>query len=240
MRLAVRFAMQPFANRSRALAMSTRPVSTGTPTASIDSTSDFDERQHDVEVVNHQVEDDVDVEAALGKRAEAMDLDEPRIGQQRARGGDRRIEALGVADGEHARRASAAAAIISSASSSDRAIGFSTSDRHAGRQERQRDVAMQLGRHGDRHGVDLPEQLARSRRAARVRFAAAISSARAAIGVDDGDELDARQRRQNPRVMAAEVSDADDGDRSDMSERHQPRRHEDTKTHEESSTRRSS
>ena len=82
--------MQPLAKRSRALAMSTRPVSTGTPTASIDVDVGFDERQHDVEVVDHQVEDDVDVEAALGKRAEAVDLDEPRIGQQRPRRCDRR------------------------------------------------------------------------------------------------------------------------------------------------------
>ena len=79
MRLAVRFAMQPLANLRRAFAMSTRPVSTGTPTASIASTSDLHQRQHDVEIVNHQIEDDVDVEAALGKRAEPMDLDEPRI-----------------------------------------------------------------------------------------------------------------------------------------------------------------
>ena len=41
MRLAVRFAMQPFAKRSRALAMSTRFVTTGTPTASSDSTSEL-------------------------------------------------------------------------------------------------------------------------------------------------------------------------------------------------------
>src|SRR5258705_9891 len=40
MRLAVRFARQPLANRTRALAMSTRPVSTGTPTASMESTSE--------------------------------------------------------------------------------------------------------------------------------------------------------------------------------------------------------
>ena len=59
--------------------MSTRPVSTGTPTASIDSTSDADERQHDVEIVNHQVEDDVDVEAAIRKRAEPVHLDEARV-----------------------------------------------------------------------------------------------------------------------------------------------------------------
>ena len=40
MRLAVTLAMQPDANRSRALAMSYFGVSTGTPTASIEATSD--------------------------------------------------------------------------------------------------------------------------------------------------------------------------------------------------------
>ena len=55
-----------------------------------------------------------------------MDFDEPRIGQQRPRRGDRRVEAFGVADRER-RAGAAAAAIISSASASERAIGFSTS-----------------------------------------------------------------------------------------------------------------
>ena len=71
--------MQPDANRSRALAMSVRGVSTCTPTASTDTTSESHQRQQQVEVVNHQVEDDVDVEAALRKGAEPVDLDEPRI-----------------------------------------------------------------------------------------------------------------------------------------------------------------
>src|SRR6185295_12969878 len=39
----------------------------------------LDDRQHDVEVVDHEIEDDVDVEAALGKRAEAVHFDEARI-----------------------------------------------------------------------------------------------------------------------------------------------------------------
>src|SRR5262245_36774033 len=39
-----------------------------------------DDREYDVQVVNHQVEDDVDVEAALGKGAQPVDLDEARVG----------------------------------------------------------------------------------------------------------------------------------------------------------------
>jgi hypothetical protein len=51
--------------------------------------------------VNHQVEDDVDVEAALGKCAQPMDFDETRIGEKPPRGVEGRIEALGLAHGEH-------------------------------------------------------------------------------------------------------------------------------------------
>ena len=42
------------------------------------------------------------------------------------------------------------------------------------------------------------------------RSPAAISSRARAVGVDDGDQLDARQRRQDPRVVLAEMADADD------------------------------
>ena len=59
--------MQPDAKRSRTLAMSMRGVSTGTPTASIAVTSAADGREQQVEVVDHQVEHDVDVEAALAE-----------------------------------------------------------------------------------------------------------------------------------------------------------------------------
>ena len=124
MRLAVRFAMQPDANRRRAFAMSTRGVSTGTPTASIARPRRVDDRQDHVEVVDHQVEDDVDVEAPLRERAEAMDLDEPRHVRS-GRAADRRIEPLGVPTASITPRARAGDQ--ASASATDRAIGFSTS-----------------------------------------------------------------------------------------------------------------
>src|SRR5205814_251310 len=56
----------------------------------------IDQRQHDVEIVNHQVEHDVDVQAPLGEDAQTVHFDEPRIGDQGARHGDRGIEPLGV------------------------------------------------------------------------------------------------------------------------------------------------
>ena len=39
-----------------------------------------DDAEDDVEVVDHQVEDDVDLGAALGERRQAMALDEARLG----------------------------------------------------------------------------------------------------------------------------------------------------------------
>ena len=119
--------MQPDANRSRALAMSVRGVSTFTPTASIDTTSDFTDVEQQIEVVNHQVEDDVDVQAALRKRAEPVDLDETRIRHERQRRDHRRIEPLRMPGRQHRCRARAAASISRSASASDDASGFSTS-----------------------------------------------------------------------------------------------------------------
>ena len=73
--------MQPFANRRRALAMSTRRRQHRHADGLDRLDLGLHERQHDVEIVNHQIEDDVDVEAALGERAEPMDLDEARIGR---------------------------------------------------------------------------------------------------------------------------------------------------------------
>ena len=100
MRLAVRFAMQPL----RELEACVRDVHAagqhGHPDRLDGLDLRFDQGQDDVHIVDHQIEDDVDVEAPLGKRTQAMDLDEPRIAQQRARRGDGWIEALGLAHGE--------------------------------------------------------------------------------------------------------------------------------------------
>jgi hypothetical protein len=77
MRLAVMFAMHPDANFSLAFAIS------------------------GLEIVNHQVEHDVDVEAAVWKGAEPMHFDETRMIEQRPDGSDGRVESLCVPDPEH-------------------------------------------------------------------------------------------------------------------------------------------
>ena len=100
-RLAVRLAMQPLANFSRALAISTRGVSTGTPTASMPIHLAAHELEDQPEIVNHQIEHHVDVEAALGKRPQPVHFDEARLVDVRPRGQHRRIEMLDVANGQH-------------------------------------------------------------------------------------------------------------------------------------------
>ena len=79
-------------------------VSTGTPTASIDSHVGPHERQDDVEIVNHQVEHDVDVEAAIRERAQPMHLDEARRRDQRQHGRDGRVVSFRVPDARASRR----------------------------------------------------------------------------------------------------------------------------------------
>jgi hypothetical protein len=76
-RLAVTLATQPFSKRSRALAMSISPENTGVPIASMRSTGCHD-HLHQVDVVDHQVEHDIDVGAALLERRQAVALDEAR------------------------------------------------------------------------------------------------------------------------------------------------------------------
>ncbi len=60
------------------------------------------EGQDDVEVVDHKVEDDVDVEGARGEDAEAVGLEEHGVVEGREGGGDGGVEAFEVTDGEDA------------------------------------------------------------------------------------------------------------------------------------------
>ena len=90
-----------------------------------------------------------------GKRAEPVDFDEPRRGDERQHGGDRRVVALGMADGQRrARRARRR----------DQLVGLGqrrapSASRPAPRRPRSRNgsaiVPVQLGRHGDDDRVHL-------------------------------------------------------------------------------------
>ncbi len=77
--------------------MSTLGERTGRPTARTSRTGLATKRENDVEVVDHEVEDDVDVERARGEDAEAMGLEEHGLEEVLAGGGDGGVEALEVA-----------------------------------------------------------------------------------------------------------------------------------------------
>ena len=173
--------------------------------------------------MNHQVEDDVDIEAALWKRTEAVDFDETRITEHRTRGIDRWIEAFRVADGQNRSRARGGF---------DHRVRFGETARHrfldedgqTRREKWRRDVAMTLGWNRNRHRVDAPEHVAEIE--SRLRPAGARDLVRArSIRIDDGNEVDAGERRQNAGVMAAEMADADHCN-AQLHERN----HEDTNT----------
>ena len=138
-----------------------------------------------------------------------MDFDEPRIAQDRTRRSHGRIESLGVADGEdHAGLRGRL----------NHLIGFGEAARHrfldqhvdAGSEKRQRDLAMELGRHRKRDGVNASNQVAEICERTRPARGRDLVSARG-VGVNSRHELNPRQRGQNPRMMATEITDADDG-----------------------------
>ncbi len=171
--------MQPDSNRRRTFAMSIFGVSTGTPTASMPATGESTTRQDDVEVVNHQVEHDVDVEAAIGKRAEAMHLDEPRSDEAPARGLDGRIEALGVPDRDD--RAAGTPGGDDRVGLGDRARNRLLDEhRDAALEQRARDLRVRGGRRGHHDGVH-GAGADRAGASAFVRWISAISCARCGL-----------------------------------------------------------
>jgi len=81
--------------------MSTRAVSTGTPTASTWTASDPSRVRTMSEVVDHEVQDDVDVQAARGKRAQPVHLDEAWPGHRRLQDVPAGLNRSNVADLEN-------------------------------------------------------------------------------------------------------------------------------------------
>ena len=79
-RLAVTLAMQPFGEaQPRVGDVDATASAPARPTASTDAQRRRHHAEDHVEVVDHQIEDDVDVGAALGERREAVALDEARL-----------------------------------------------------------------------------------------------------------------------------------------------------------------
>jgi len=156
-------------------------------------------RQHHVEVVNHEVEDDIDIEAAIGKCAQAVHLDEPRMIEQRTQGRNRWIEALRMSDSEHGTRGLGCLDhLLRLRSISCERLLHEHADPTL--QERKRDAQMRLGRHRNGDGIDVPEHIGRVRERRRVHEAADLPRPRL-VDVDDAGHVDVRKRRENPRVV---------------------------------------
>ena len=105
----------------------------------------------------------------------------------------------------------AAASIMASASARLRAIGFSTSTgtpavRNGSATSRCSSVGTAIVT-----ASTWPRSVAIVDERTRAGRGRDLLRARTIL-VDDADEVDARQRRQDPRVMPAEMADADDGD----------------------------
>ena len=114
--------------------------------------------EDDVEIVNHEIEHNVDVETAGGEHAEAVNLEKEGNGQSILEGGDRRIEALEVADLENA------AAILGQASESfacGGGLGDGLFDEHvdAGFEEAPGDLFMGDCGRCDDGGIDVADHL---------------------------------------------------------------------------------
>jgi hypothetical protein len=159
--------------------------------------------------VDHQVEDDVDVQAALGKGREPVDLDELGIGDVRERRFDGRIEPLGVPHRED--RAAGACR-------GNHAIGFRDRPRHrffdehadSAREQGLGNREMILGRHGNAHRVEIHAgelaDVGADEGARRLRVFRRADG----VAIDDRGERHARRRTENAGVMASEMADADD------------------------------
>ena len=173
----------------------------------------FGEPADQVDVVDGEVDDDADIRHARRERADAGDGDRENVlaRDRLLDGGDRRIEALDMAD--HQRDAGAARGVDDVASlfhrGRDRLF-----DHHVdlARDAGERDLVMQMGGSSDRHRIDaFVEQ-----RIQRVEGTAAdeLGGARAMRlqRIDHADQIDAGQPRQHARMVAAHHAGADDAD----------------------------
>ena len=171
-----------------------------------------DEREHEVDVVDHQVEHDRDVGAARIERREPVALDEARRVDVRQRRADRAVEPLDVSRLQRSRRAplrSRAArrpprASSRSASRSARACPRSSAAL--------RDGVVRRRRHDDRHRVDLVEQRVERRERAYAELASRPARRARRRASKKPAKLDARHVAQNAHVMEAEPAGADDAD----------------------------
>ena len=170
----------------------------------------IDEREQDIEVVDHDVVHDVDIEAARRKNAEAMDFEKHWARDDFSDGDDGGIEAFDVADLKNP---------AVTLCGGDECVGFiercgdGLFDQHvnSGCEDAGADARVFGGGYGEADGVDAvgrkSVQVAKNAGAEfRGNFLSAVG-----IRVDYADQLGAFDFAPDANVVASEIADADDG-----------------------------
>ena len=166
------------------------------------------ERKQDIEIVDHHVVHDVDVETARRKNAEAMDFEKHWAQDDFSDGDDGGIETFDVADLKNAAAAFRCA---------DERVGFiercgdGLFDEHvnSGCENAGTDARVFGSGHGEAHGVNaIGRECVEVAKNARAEFRGHFLRA-LGIGVDDADELGAFDFAPDANVVASEIADAD-------------------------------
>ena len=114
--------------------------------------------QHQIDVVNHQIQHGADVGRTSGERADPRRFDEPRLIEIGFGGDQRRIKTFDMSDLEHGLAASGRGhQIVGFAHAAGQ--WFFDQDVQAAIEKRQRDVAMRVRGSGDDRRVDFIDQV---------------------------------------------------------------------------------
>ena len=168
----------------------------------------IDQREQDIQIVNHHVVDHIDVEAARRKNAEAVNFEKHRARNDRLHRDDRGIEAFHVANLQDASGAFGGG---------DQSVGLVERGGHglfdehidASFEKAAADAGVIFRGNGDADGVELfGEQVGFAAEMTRVPNSAATCAARVGIGVNDADEFRAFDLAPDAHVVPAELADA--------------------------------
>ncbi len=160
--------------------------------------------------MDHQVEDDVDVETARREGSQALDLDESRIGARVQQGLDRRVVELHVSHGENP---------LPPVGRGDQGVGLRERRRdrlldqqvQTAFEERQSELAVERGRRREHRCVDPSGELLEARCDARPVLGR-HRRRHIAAGIEDAFQNHAIETRKEPGMVTPERADTEDSD----------------------------
>ena len=162
----------------------------------------FDEVEDDFEVVDHEIEDDADVDGAVGEGGEPVGFDEDRAGETGFEETEDRVEAFDVADLEDE---AAVASEVGEGLGLFGIIGdgFFDEDVFAEREEVAADVEVGNGGGGDGDGAGAGGEVVEGGDGAGFEFCGDFCGA-GGVGVEDGGEVDAWEGGEDAGVVASD------------------------------------